>query len=561
MTDLIILNACILTMVPDHPSAEAIAVTGQRISAIGSTTEIKALAQPKTKAIDAKGRTVLPGFIDSHVHLFQGSAELDFLPVGGLTDLADVRPKVLDYATARPEEPLILGVGAFYDLFVGQGPSPRKLLDAILPDRPFALLAADLHTVWANTCALEKAGLLHGADMPEGSTVVLCDDGLANGVLLETGAFGPVLALSRTGGRDMLGYVTGDDPDPAATKVEREADKALLVKGLKHVAAHGITTLHNMDGNFYQLKLLSELEAEGRLNVRVQVPMHLKNYDSLERLQEAAEMHAQYNGDKVWSGRVKMFMDGVLESRTALKSRPYPDTPDTQGEAVFDPEHFNEACRIADAMGLQISVHAVGDLAVSRVLDGYEYARKHNGKRDARHRIEHIEVISEADIDRMKTLNVVASMQPRHAAFAGFFEPPMSNTVLYDDECARSYAWQTLRGQGIPLAFSTDWPVVPVDVMANIQCAVTPLDLGPNWPDQSQALMDTLDSYTAVNAWMAFRENHHGSLRIGLVADLVMLDGNIASYAPHELSSLPIALTICDGAISFVDHEANGSIY
>ncbi len=553
MTDLILLNARILTMVPDHPRAEAIAITGQRISAIGKTAEIKTLAEPHTNVIDAGGRTILPGFIDSHVHLFQGSAELDFLPVGGLTDLADIQPKVHDYASMRTKEPLVLGVGAFYDLFVGLDTPPRLLLDAILPDRPFALLAADLHTVWANTAALEKAGLLDGADMPEGSHVVMGDDGLANGILLETGAFGPVLALSRTGGRDMLGYVTGNDPDPAATKAEREADKLLLLKGIDHVAEHGITTLHNMDGNFYLLELLSELEAEGRLNIRVQVPMHLKNYDPLDRLQEAAQMHEQYRSEKVWSGRVKMFMDGVLESRTALKSRPYPDRPGIQGEAVFDSDRFNEACRIADAMGLQISVHAVGDLAVSRVLDGYEYARKCNGKRDARHRIEHIEVISAADIDRMKRLDVVASMQPRHAPFAGFFEPPQPNTVLYDDEYVRAYAWQTLRERAIPLAFSTDWPVVPVDVMANIQCAVAPMDLGPSWPDQSQTLMNTLDSYTAVNAWMAFRDQHHGSLKPGLAADLVMLDGDIEDCDTNELRDLPVALTICDGTIIFVD--------
>ncbi len=211
-------------------------------------------------------------------------------------------------------------------------------------------------------------------------------------------------------------------------------------------------------------------------------------------------------------------------------------------------------------MGLQISVHAVGDLAVSRVLDGYEYARKHNGKRDARHRIEHIEVISEADIDRMKALDVVASMQPRHAAFAGFFEAPLPNTVLYDDEYARAYAWQTLRDRGIPLAFSTDWPVVPVDVMTNIQSAVAPIDLGANWPDQSQTLMDTIDSYTAVNAWMAFQEHHHGCLRTGLAADLVMLDGNIATCVPNELRNLPIALTICDGTITFGGDEASGGV-
>lgn len=549
--DLVILNGRVLTMLRNAPRAEAIAITGDRISAVGSTAEIRALAAPKTRVFDAAGRSVLPGFIDSHVHLFQGSAELDFLPVGGLTDLTDVRPRVLTYATARPDEPLILGVGAFYDLFAGKARAPRTLLDDIIADRPFALLAADLHTVWANTLTLEKAGLLHGADMPEGSTVVMGDDGLASGTLLETGAFGPVLALSRTGGRDMLGYVTGDNPDPPATPAQRAADKALLLKGLDHVAAHGITTLHNMDGNFYQLELLSELEAEGRLKARVQIPFHLKNFDALERLEEASEMHARYCGDKVWSGRVKMFMDGVLESRTGLKTRGYPDDPRNQGEAVFDPGHFNEACRIADAMGLQISVHAVGDLAVSRVLDGYEYAREKNGRRDARHRIEHIELITEADLDRMKRLDVVASMQPRHAVFAGFFEPPAPDTVFFADECARAYAWRTIRDKGIPLAFSTDWPVVPVDALANIQCAVAPIGLGPDWPDQSQDLLETLESYTAINAWMGFKEDDHGRLLAGLAADIVVLDGNIETCEKGAIAQMPIAMTICGGAVTF----------
>lgn len=551
MTDLIIHNAQILTMDPAQPRAEALAVQGNKICAVGMTSAVMALAQPQTRVINAAGRTVLPGFIDSHVHLFQGSAELDFLPVGGMTDLTQVRPAVHTYATARPDEPLVLGVGAFYDLFFDQDMTPRALLDAILPDRPFALLAADLHTVWANTLALTNAGLLYGAPMPEGSTVELDKDGTATGVLLETGAFGPVLALSRTGGRDMLGYVTGDDPNPPATKAQRETDKRLLLKGIDHVAAHGITTLHNMDGNFYQLELLSELEAEGRLNVRIQIPMHLKNFDSLDRLQEAADMHKRYAGDKIWSGRVKMFMDGVLESRTALKSRGYPDTPDTLGEAVFDPDHFNEVCRIADGMGLQISVHAVGDLAVSRVLDGYEYAQSCNGTRDARHRVEHIEVITEPDIDRMKSLNVVASMQPRHAAFGGFFEPPEPNTILFDDECQRAYPWQTLRDRGIPLAFSTDWPVVPVDVLANLQCAVAPVDLGPNWRDQQQTLMDALESYTAVNAWMAFKEDHHGRLAVGMAADIVMLDSTIDDHDPARLTELNVTLTICDGQVTY----------
>jgi len=405
--------------------------------------------------------------------------------------------------------------------------------------------------VWANTFTLEKAHLLNGAKMPEGSTVVMGDDGLASGVLLETGAFGPALALSRTGGRDMLGYVTGADPDPTATKEEREADKKLLCKGLAHVAQHGITTLHNMDGNFYQLELLSELEAEGRLTARVQVPFHFKNFDPLERLEEAVKMHAKFHGDMVWSGRVKMFMDGVLESRTALKNSAYPDDPKNHGEMVFNADHFNEACRIADANGLQISVHAVGDLAVKRVLDGYEYARKKNGQRDARHRIEHIELIAEDDLDRMKRLDVVASMQPRHAAFAGFFEPPKPNTVFFQDECKLAYAWRKIRQKAIPLAFSTDWPVVPIDVLKNIQSAVLPLDLGPEWPDQSQSIEESLESYTAINAWLCFKEQHHGRLSPGMAADIVILNGNIERSDLSEIGELGIAMTICDGKLTY----------
>lgn len=549
--NLVILNARVLTMDPSAPRATALAVVGNRIAAVGDDDTIRSLIQPATSVIDANERTVLPGFIDSHVHLFQGSAGLDFLPVGHLTELDDVAPRALAYASDRPDEPLILGVGAFYELFAGRNEAPRLLLDAILKDRPFALLAADLHTVWANSMTLEKAGLLHGASVPEGSTVLMGEDGLATGTLLEAGAFGPALALSRTGGRDMLGYVTGADPIPPASADERAADKDLLVKGLHHASAHGITTLHNMDGNVYQLELLSELEAEGRLSCRVQVPFHLKNFDPLDRLDEAAYMHQHFRSDKVWSGRVKMFMDGVMESRTGLKISAYPDQPDTFGEALFEPDHFNEACIRADAMGLQISVHAIGDLAVQRVLDGYEAAEKSNGARDTRHRIEHIELITETDLKRMKRLNAVASMQPRHAAFAGFFEPPAPNTVLFEDECARAYAWRRIRDEGIPLAFSTDWPVVPVDVMANIQSAVAPKQLGPEWPDQSQTLMEALTSYTATNAWMAFRENHHGRLHPGLTADIVILDGDIEQQPMTALAKLPIAMTICDGEVTY----------
>ena len=261
--DLVILNAALTTFDPDRPAAQALAVRGRHIQAVGSTAQIRALTGPQTRVVDAGGATVLPGFIDSHVHLFGGAAELDMLDLTGLRGLDRLTRAVRAYAADRPEDPLIMGVAAYYDILApGQG-ATRQDLDHVLPDRPLALMTSDHHTVFANTLALQRAGILHGAPVPEGSEIVLAPDGTATGQLNETGAFGPVLRLSALGGRDLLGYVTGGDPTPPATAQERAFDKEVILRGLTHCAGHGITGLHNMDGNFYQLELLAELEAEG----------------------------------------------------------------------------------------------------------------------------------------------------------------------------------------------------------------------------------------------------------------------------------------------------------
>lgn len=549
--DIAIVNASVLTMDASRPKAEAIALNNGKIVAIGTSSDILPFITASTRTIDAGGQSVLPGFIDSHVHLFQGSAELDFVSVTGLTQIEEVRQKILIYVNEQPNEPLVLGVGANYDLFKNKNNIPRLLLDDIIKDYPFALMAADMHTVWANTMALKKSGLFNGAQVPEGNAIVIGNDGKANGVLLEAGAFGPLLALSRTGGRDMAGYVTGKNPSLEATDSERMSDKALLLRGLEHCAAHGITSLHNMDGNFYQLELLHELEQEERLKCRVQIPFHFKPFDPISRLKEADEMHKQYHSDMVWSGRVKMFMDGVLESRTALMTRPYPDTPNSIGQAIFDQDHFNAACINADRMGHQICVHAIGDLAVKRVLDGYEAARNANGKRDSRHRIEHIELIEPSDIIRMKSLGVVASMQPGHSIFGGFFEPWDAEQVMRTDQFALAFPWRKIRDAGIPLAFSTDWPVMPVSPLANMKSAISPIDLGPLWPDQSQSIIETIESYTSINAWISFREQDYGTIAVGMAADIVILSENLEIIDPKKIADAEVLLTICAGKITY----------
>lgn len=549
--DLVVLNGAVLTFDGNRPAAQALALSKGRIVAVGDTADIRALAGADTGAIDAAGGTVMPGFIDSHVHLFGGAAELDRLNLIDIHGFEALRDAVRAYAQTRPADPLIMCASAGYEILGPGRMTTRHDLDAILPDRPLFLLAADAHTGWANTAALEKAGILHGADTPDDAEIIMGDDGMALGQLNEPGAFGPVNALSALGGRDFLGFVTGADPVPPATAKERAIDKEIILRGLNHCARFGITGLHNMDGNFYQLELLSELESEGRLPVRTQIPMHLKNFDPLDRLAEADEMRRRFCSDKVWSGNVKMFMDGVLDSYTALMLEPYPDKPDCYGEAVFEAEHFNEACIRADATGLQIAVHAIGDAAVRRTLDGYQAAQSANGKRDSRHRIEHIETIDPADLPRIAELGAVASLQPLHSPEGGLFEFQADGGPLHSHQISHAFAWRKLRDSGAKVCFSTDWPVVPVEPMRTVAGAVHGVKLPAPWESNKQGLLETLASYTRDNAWLEFSEDQKGVLKEGYMADIVVMDRDLQDTAHEDLAKAQPLATICDGAITY----------
>lgn len=546
MTDTIIVNGKVITF--DGQDAQALAITGNTIEAVGTTADIRKLAG-KCHEIDAQGATVLPGFIDSHVHLFGGSAELDCVNLSGLSGAEAIATALQQAPDKNNNQEVMLAACIDYDAF-GERGITRADLDKVAPDRPLVTIAADHHTVWANTAALERANLLHGGSVPDGSEIVMATDGLASGELREAGAFGAVLALTAYGGRDMAGYVTGKDPVPAANASQRARDKAVIARGLKHCASHGITGLHNMDGNYYQLELLSELHEEGKLLCRTEVPMHLKAGDSLDRLKEADDMRRRFNGDFVWSNRVKMFMDGVIDSRTAYMLQPYPGTSD-RSSPLFTPDEFDEACIRIDAMGLQIAVHAIGDAAVRQTLDGYQAAREKNGIRDSRHRIEHIEVIAADDIPRFSQLDVVASMQPLHSPAGGLFPPWEAGGLLHEAQFANAFAWRALRDSAPRLTFSTDWPVVPVDVMLSIKGAVAGAELPAHWPDQRQTLRDTLASYTRDNAWVEFNEQKKGRLAAGMLADVVVMNQDLESMPVEELDNARAATTLCAGITTY----------
>ena len=307
IVDMIVTNAKVLTMDPARPRAEAVAMDGGRIVALGSRAEVEALATPGTRMIDAKGRMVLPGFVESHLHLALGGAELVQLQLDRVQGVAAVSAAFRAYAARHPDIPVVMAQGAAYGCLGAD--ATRQMLDQIIADRPIAMMAPDHHTVWANTAALTAAGILHGAPMPHGHEIVMAADGTATGELREFEALGPIIELAGLK-RLNLGIATGQEPAIAPSVAEREADKAHIARGLAHCARQGITSMVNMDGNRYLCELLSEMEAEGTLTARVVVPFHLKPDMDLSALDRACAMQRDFTGDWVRSGFVKMFMDG-----------------------------------------------------------------------------------------------------------------------------------------------------------------------------------------------------------------------------------------------------------
>lgn len=545
---LLFINARILTMDADKPHANALAVAGNRIIAVGDENEVRSHAGAETRVVDARGATLMPGFVESHVHIFSGAYGQTLLQLADIRGFEAMKAAVAAFAADRPDEGLLFAQGADYELLGPGTRLDRHALDAMCPDRPLAVMAYDFHTLFANTAALQAAGLLHGRDLPVGNEVVMGDDGLATGELREKFALLPVLELRTSGGREMLG-MSGIEPPIPPTEAEWREDVEILKSGMRFVASKGITSIHNMDGNRHLLELLRDVEKEDGLLARTSVPFHLTREMPLSELERASAMTRDFTGDTLSCGRVKIFVDGVIESGTASMLADYADRPGLRGEPIFDRESFRQAAIEADRRGLQITVHAIGDAAVRIALDGYEAARNANGRRDSRHRIEHVEMIDPADVPRFADLGVIASFQPLHAPVG---ETPTSRSIG-PERAAHAYAWRTLAEAGATVAFSSDWPIVPVDPLLGIQTALTRQPHLPGLPDQRLPLHQVLEAFTCNGAYAGHMEQKTGRLKVGMLADIVLLSGDIESTLAEEIASLGIVMTVCNGRIT---HEA-----
>jgi predicted amidohydrolase YtcJ len=527
---------------PGKPGRIAVAIAGDRIVATGLIRDVRNLAGPATRVVDAGGGLVLPGFNDAHVHFLMGARNLQNLELSEEDTVNGILRRIAEFAQAYSDREWLMGRGWFYSVFPNGMPD-RALLDPVVPDRPMAIEAYDSHTTWLNSPALARLGITDDTPNPPRGEIQ----------------------------RDAAGHATGILKEAAMELVDRALPRRTISQDVESLAAaaslafrHGLTSVQEAGGGLKQFEIYRALRASGRPMVRIRLGQRMEpglTMAEWERQLIDYEAAALPHRADPWisAGIVKAFADGVIETGTAAMLAPYEGMRATEegafGYPQWEPGELREAVCLADAAGWQVQIHAVGDGAVRTALDAYQWAAARNGRRDRRHRIEHIETVDPADIPRFTSLGVVASMQPYHA------HPDPAQMAVYksmigSDRLSRGWPWDSIRRVGGRLAFGSDWPIVTFDPFLGIDSAVnrTAKDgqAAASWlPHERLTLADALAGYTSGSAWAAHEDAIKGTLEVGQLADVVVLDRDVFGVPPSELLHASVRATIVGGRLVY----------
>jgi predicted amidohydrolase YtcJ len=403
-----------------------------------------------------------------------------------------------------------------------------------VPDRPVFLRAFDFHSAYSNSEALRRAGIERGANIPLPNEVVVGADGLATGMMKE---------------REAAQLVADLIPGPS----QQQKDD-LLCHAMRYLNRLGVTSVQNMDADLERLEQYARLLAQGDLRIRAHHYMSVREHTPREYLREVLEFMSRFNNAWNHTFGIKMFIDGVVEAKTALLMEPYADGSGDTGVPDMDPEAHRQICIEAAELGLDIATHAVGDRGVHLVLDAYAAAKAISGRPDRRDRIEHIEVIQPGDIPRFGREGVVASMQPLHAAPTS--NPACSPWTTLVGPAREPYAfnWQSISEHNGVLTFGSDWPVVTSDVRLGLRAALTRQSVGNEpeggWqPQQCVTLGQSLTAYTRSAAYVERQDDIKGMLRPGMLADITVFEQDLFRVQPNEIPQVEIALTVLDGRV------------
>jgi hypothetical protein len=528
--DLIVTHANIYTVDRRHPRAEAVAVIGERIVAVGSRAEIDAWRGAATRVIDAHGKLLLPGFDDAHVHFTDGGADLAAVQLNDASSAEEFKRRLAAQAARTAAGEWILG-GAWDETKWSPRQEPTAaLIDDVTGNVPVFVGRYDGHQGLANSAAMRLAGISAGTADVAGGVIVRDESATPTGIFKDAA-------------QELILKVI-----PPRSHEQR---LAAARRALAHAAAAGVTSVQHMSAEYADVEVYSELLEKGQLTTRIYcAPLETGWQD-----QARVGVRRAWGSPYLRIGAVKGFADGSIGSRTAALLRPYSDEPDNRGilsAEMQPPEAMRERLLQADAAGLQLRVHAIGDRAISMVLDMFETIEKANGYHEQRLTIEHAQHIAPDDFERFARLHVIASMQPYHAIDDGRWV----EARIGHERARTSYAWRSLLDHGVTLAFGTDWDVAPLEPMLGLYAAVTRATLDGRNPqgwiaEQKITLAEAVEAYTMGSAFAEFQENEKGSITAGKLADMVILSDDIFAIRPEAIRNVRVETTVVGGRIVY----------
>jgi len=532
--DLIVHNARIWTVDHSQPEAAAVAVLNGRFVAVGSDRDVFAWRGPKTVVYDAGGHRLLPGFNDAHVHFASGGADLGNVQLNDASSPAEFARRIAAQASRTTAGDWLVGGNWDETKWPGQTLPTHDLIDAVTDKVPVAVARYDGHVVLANALALRLAGVTAATQDPPGGVIVRDAKGMPTGILKDAAA-------------DLL--------TKAIPPLSQAARRRAIESALRHAAALGVTSVQDMNPDFADVAVYAQLAEEGRLTTRVYAAPAIQEVDK----QLAVGIRRSFGSPVLRLGAVKGYADGSIGAATAYFYEPFLDAPDNRGllsEQMQPASLMRDRMMRADAAGLQLCTHAIGDAGIAAILDLYGEIVRAHGATDRRWRIEHAQHMAAADFDRFASLGVIASVQPYHAIDDGRWV----EARIGHDRASRTYAFRSFLDHGVRLALGTDWSVAPLDPMMTLYAATTRATLDGRHPDgwfpeQKLTIREAIEAYTQGSAYAEFQDREKGSIEVGKLADMVLLERDILTLDPAQLPTVRVLRTWLGGVQTF---EARG---
>lgn len=533
--DLIVSNAVVYTADGSGRMAEAVAIRGNQILRVGSDREIERLRRPQTVMVDAHGAAVVPGFNDGDVQFITGALGLDAVDLLGAATVTEAQARISAWAEANPLRPWVTGRGWSSEAI--DAPT-RQLLDAVVPDRPAYMLSVDGRTAWVNTKALRLAGVTRRTANP------------AHGEIEKDLRTGEPTGVLKAAAAALAGRLV-----PRPTREQRARALRVAITGAHE---NGITSVQDATAGADDFALYEEARQAGDLNLRIYSSIGVGAAATAGDFSTLDALSGKYPDDPLFKvGGARIALDGPVDSSDAALLEPYNAEPGTRaGESTIEPDELNRLVRLLDRRGWQITIEAFGDRAVRMALYAYEHAVRSNPKpeRGRRHRIEHLALVHPEDLQKFGPLGVVAVLRPSETTpFPGRVDAWIR--AVGEDRATRAWPAASLAAAQTRVAFATGWPAASLHPLAAIHAAVnrpgdTASEEGWN-ADESIPLKRAIDAFTLAPAYASFDEQRKGSLKPGMLADLVVLSNDIFSAPPSRLSSTTVAVTIFDGRIVY----------